>query len=164
MKPRDRRRHKGRSEGGTFSKIPHAVQDSPNWHRCRATAIKLLLALVRQYNGRNNGDLCASASVLQRHGLNRSGANPVAARELRHYGLIVLTRQGGLHGPSLYALSWHAIDNCGGKLDCTPTYVAPGDWRTLREPFKRPPKKQNASTESVTDRDGIRRSEPKKAA
>ena len=118
----------------------------------------------RNRNGRNNGDLCASASVLQRHGLNRSGANPVAARELRHYGLIVLTRQGGLHGPSLYALSWHAIDNCGGKLDCTPTYVAPGDWRTLREPFKRPPKKQNASTESVTDRDGIRRSEPKKAA
>ena len=164
MKPHDRQKHKGRSERGGFSLIPYAVQDSPNWHRCGGTAIKLLLALTRQYNGRNNGDLCASASVLEKYGLTRSGANPLAARELRYYGLIALTRQGGLHGPSLYALSWQAIDDRGGKLDCAPTHVASGDWRTPCEPFIRPPKKQNASTESVTRRDGFRRSEPKKAA
>jgi hypothetical protein len=164
MKPRARRKHKGRSEGGSFSAIPHAVQDSPNWHRCGGTAIKLLLALTRQYNGYNNGDLCASASVLERFGLKRSGANPLALCELRHYGLIVLTRQGGLHAPNLYALSWHAIDDCGGKLDCRATHVAPGDWRTPREVFKRPPKKQNASTESVAHRYGIRRTKPQEAA
>ena len=164
MKSRDRRKHKGRSEGGRFSLIPYAVQDSPNWHRCGGTAIKLLLALTRQYNGGNNGDLCASASVLEHFGLKRSGANPLALCELRHYGLIVLSRQGGLHAPNLYALSWHAIDDCGGKLDCSATHVAPSDWRTPREAFRRPPKKQNASTESVAHRYGIRRNSPKEAA
>lgn len=69
MKPRSRQKHKGRREGGSFSAIPHAVQDSPNWKRCGGTSIKLLCALVRQYNGFNNGDLCAAESVLEVYGI-----------------------------------------------------------------------------------------------
>jgi hypothetical protein len=69
MKPRSRLRHKGRSEsGGTFTAIPHAVQDCANWRQCSATAIKMLCDVARQYNGRNNGDLCAALSVLRPYG------------------------------------------------------------------------------------------------
>ena len=52
---------------------------------------------------------------------------------------------------SLYALTWHAIDECGGKLDCAATSVAPGNWReAAATPFKRPKKNRKASTDSVT--------------
>src|SRR5690606_31663189 len=104
MKPRSRAKYKGRREGGTFTAIPHAVQDSPNWRQCSGTAIKMLCDVARQYNGRNNGDLCAALSVLRPYGWKAPETVGFALRELRHYGLLLLTRQGGLHGPSLYAL------------------------------------------------------------
>lgn len=162
---RNRTKIMGRRESGTFTAIPHAVQDGANWRQCSGTAIKLLCTIARQYNGRNNGDLCAALSVLRPHGFTSPDTVSWALRELRYYGLILLTRQGGLNGPSLYAVSWQSIDECGGKLTCAkPSPVASGDWKTLREPFKRPRKKQNASTPSVVDRYAIRSSESKKAA
>ena len=164
MKPRSRRKHKGRSESGTFTMIPHAVQDSANWRQCSATAIKMLCDLARQYNGRNNGDLCAALSILRRYGWRHPETVLWALRELRHYGLLVLTRQGGLLAPSLFAVTWHAIDDCGGKLDCAATTVAPGQWKEPRERFKRPPKIKNATTPSVADCYAIRSSKPKKVA
>lgn len=165
MKPRDRRRHKGRREGGTFTAIPHAVQDSENWRQCSGTAIKMLCDLARQYRGKNNGDLCAALSVLSAYGWTSPETVMFALRELRHYGFIVLTRQGGLHGASLYALTWHAIDECGGKLGCVkPGNVAPGGWKELKPPFQRPPKKRNATTPSVADRYAIRSSKARKRA
>lgn len=141
MKPKNRNRHKGRSEGGSFTSIPHAVQDSVNWHRCSGTAIKLLCELARQFNGKNNGDLCAALSVLKRRGWNSGDVLTNGLRELRHYGFLVLTRQGGLHRASLYALGWRAIDDCGGKLDVPATNIAPGGWKHERDPFVRPQKK-----------------------
>lgn len=164
MRPRDRRKHKGRALTGTFSAVPHAVQDSQNWHRCGGTAIKLLLALVRQFNGRNNGDLGASMSILKRVGWRSPETISLALRELRHLGLITLTRQGGLHGPSLYALTWHPIHDCNGKLDCAPTRVASGDWRTPREAFKRPKRFRNANTDSEQPCHGFRSAEPESPA
>lgn len=163
MKARNRSKFKGRRESGTFTAIPHAIQDGANWCACSGTAIKMLCDLARQYNGRNNGDLCAALSVLKPYGWTAPETVLWALRELRHYGLIVLTKQGGLHGPSLYALTWQPIDDCGGKLDCAPTVTASGDWKQPRERFKRPPRKQNATTSSVAHRYAIRSSKPKKA-
>lgn len=164
MKPRSRLKLKGRREGGTFTMIPHAVQDSANWRQCSGTAIKMLCDVARQYNGRNNGDLCGALSLLRKHGWTSPDTVTSALRELRHYGLLLLTRQGGLPLASLYALTWQAIDECGGKLDCAPTTVAPGTWKEPRERFKRAPRKRNATTPSVADRYAIRSSEPRKAA
>lgn len=124
---------KGRRERGGFILIPHAVMDSAAWKQCGGTAIKMLCALARQFNGRNNGDLCAAASVVP-------GFAPEtrtrALRELRHYGLLTLTRQGGLYGPSLYALTWFAIDQCAGKLEVSATRIPPGDWKGDKPRFK----------------------------
>lgn len=151
MKPRDRVKHKGRKVQGSFTLIPHAVQDSPNWRACSGSAVKLLCDLARQYRGSNNGDLCASMSILKPKGWTSPETVHYALLELRHYGLIVLTRQGGLHAASLYALTWHAIDECGGKLDCAATAVAPGLWREpVAVRFKRPKKIRKASTDSVS--------------
>ena len=152
MKPRSRRKHKGRSESGTFTLIPHHVQDSDNWRQTSGTAIKLLCDIARQYNGRNNGDLCASLSVLRSKGWTSPETVTWAARELRHFGFITLTRQGGLYiGASLYALSWHPIHECGGKLDCAATAVASGEWKHPKPPFIRPAKNRKPYTPSVAD-------------
>jgi hypothetical protein len=156
MTPKSRRKHKGRRESGSFTAIPHAVQDSPNWRRSSATAIKMLCDIARQFNGRNNGDLGASLTVMAPRGWTSSETIFFALRELRHYGLIVLTRQGGLHGASFYALTWHPIDDCGGKLDCSATKVAGGEWKVERAPYKRPPKKRKASTPAVAGNYAIR--------
>lgn len=151
MKPRSRVKHKGRKEGWSFALIPHPVMDSPNWCRCSATAIKLLLELARQFNGYNNGDLSAAMGILRPRGWSSPETVTNAYRELMHYGLIQLTRQGGLHGASLYALTWLAIDECKGKLECSATNVASGAWRTVAvERFKRPAKKRKPTTPSVT--------------
>jgi hypothetical protein len=149
-KPHSRAKHKGRTESGSFTAIPHAVQDSANWRACGGTAIKLLCDLARQYRGNNNGDLCASMSILKPKGWTSPETVTFALRELRHYGLIVLTRQGSLLAASLYALTWHAIDECGGKLDCAATVKPSGDWRHIpAAPFKRPVKNRKATTDAV---------------
>lgn len=156
MTPKSRRKHKGRRESGSFTAIPHAVQDSPNWRRSSATAIKMLCDIARQFNGRNNGDLGASLTVLKPRGWTSPETVCQALRELRHYGLIVLTRQGGLNGASLYAVTWQPIDDCGGKLDCSATNVAGGEWKAERAPYARPPKKRKASTPAVAANYAIR--------
>lgn len=150
MKPRSRTKHKGRKTSWTFVSVPHPVMDSLNWQRCTATAIKLLMELARQYNGRNNGDLSAAMGILGPRGWSSPETVTNAHRELQHYGLIELTRQGGLHGPSLYALTWYPIDDCGGKLDCSATRVASGAWKTpVVSRFKRPVKIRKPATPSV---------------
>lgn len=150
-------KHKGRAETGYFTRLPHAVQDSENWRQCSATGIKLLLDIARQYRGNNNGDLCAALSVLRSRGWRSSDTVGTALRELRHYGLLLLTRQGGLHRPSLYALTWQAIDDCGGKLEVAATKVAPGIWKEAVGPFLRPRKKRDATTPSGALGAGSRR-------
>jgi len=165
MKPADRRlRGTGRKESGSFSLIPHMIQDSPNWKACSGTAVKLLCELVRQFNGRNNGDLCAARSVLATRGWRSPDTLDRALQELLHLGFITLARQGGRNLANLYALTWHPIDECGGKLDCAPTKVATGDWKHPKPPFKRRPKIKNSSTESVATNYVIRTSRNSEAA
>jgi hypothetical protein len=165
---RDRSKTKGRRETGCFTLIPHAVQDSDNWKACRGNAIKLVCDLARQYNGRNNGDLCASISVLKSRGWKSSDTLRTAQLEARHYGLLLLTRQGGLNCASLYALTWQALDDCKGKHDYPATRVPPGNWKEPQPRFKAPKRKQaknkKPSPESESDRTGIRGSHRSKAA
>jgi hypothetical protein len=150
MKPRNRAKHKGRKISGTFTRVPHALQDCENWKRTSHPAICLLLELARQYNGHNNGNLCASKSVLLPRGWTSPEVISWAVRELLHFGFIVQTRQGGLHmGPNLYALTWHAIDDCNGKHDHPKTITASGEWKEPKPPFVRREKKRRLTTSSV---------------
>lgn len=172
VRPRSRGKHKGRKEGGgSFAGIPHAVMDSAAWIACSKVAIALLMELARQYNGRNNGDLCAALSLLRKRGWKSSDTISTALKELRHYGLIVLTRQGGLlmrdgggHTASLYALTWQPIDPCEGKLDHPPTATAPGQWRNPVTRFERPAKKRMPASPRGSPRTASRIDEQKKAA
>jgi hypothetical protein len=146
---RARWKHKGRSESGGFFKLPFAVMDSPNYRKLSGSAVKLLTALGRQYLGNNNGNLSAAWRIMQKRGWRSRDTLQRAIRELLDAGMIEKTRQGGMHECSLFALTWHAIDECDGKINVPATRVASGLWKV-------PAENQSASTESVSIKPGIR--------
>ena len=145
---RSRLKLQGRRIEGTYSSIPHAVQDSSNWRNASSNAIKLLMAISRNYNGKNNGDLSAAFSVMRAKGWASPNTLVWGLKELLHYKLLEKTRQGDFtKKPSLYAITWQPIDDLGNKLElCSPSKVASGKWkhpvplfdRTLVEKGKRP--------------------------
>ena len=128
QKPRDRRKFKGRQESGTFMQVPTAVLMSQNFLSLSHKAKALLLDIGARYNGHNNGDLAAPWSWMQARGWRSKDTLHKAIKELLQAGMIELTRQGGLHGPSLYAFTWKQIDECKAHPEITPTRVASGKW------------------------------------
>ena len=120
---------KGRSESGTFAQLPHDVIRSTNWQRLSGNGVKLVIELLAQFNGKNNGDLSAPFSAMRGRGWRSTGTLKRAEREALHYGLILKTRQGGLNRCNLYAVTWKPIDDCKDKLDVRPTRVAVGTWK-----------------------------------
>jgi hypothetical protein len=129
MKPPSRQKHQGRKETGTFLRIPTAVLASSNFCGLSTKAKALLLDIGARFNGFNNGDLAAPYSWMKARGWKSKDTLHRALKELLEAGMIELTRQGGLHGPSLYAFTWMPIDDCKGKLDSSPTRVPSGKWR-----------------------------------
>lgn len=125
-------KQKGRKDSGTFLKIPTAVLQSENFRALSFKAKALLIDIGAGFTGYNNGDLAAPWSWMKQRGWRSKDTLHRAIRELLAFGMIELTRQGGLHGASLYAFTWLPIEECGGKLDVTPTRVASSKW-------KRPP-------------------------
>ncbi len=134
----------GRADSGSHFGLPHAVLNSPNYKLLSAHAVKLLCDLGAQFKGYNNGDQCATWSLMHARGWRSRDTLGKALAELLHYGMIEQTRQGGLHRCSLYALTWHAIDECKGKLDCAATRVASGKWRQPSAPLARAERKNHA--------------------
>jgi hypothetical protein len=115
---------------GRYIAIPHVVMRSEDYRSLRGNSVKLLNAMVFQYNGGNNGDLCAAWSVLhEQHGFSSKGTMTRARQELESKNLIIKTREALFQNPNnqcaLYALTWLRINECHGKnLDMRPTLMA----------------------------------------
>lgn len=145
--PRTRVKAKSRRESGGFLALPFHVLDSKNFIMLSAKAIKLLIDLcsqIRFQGGRgikNNGDLCAAFSVMKERGWTSHESLEFALKELLHYGFIKITRRGGRKKCHLYAVTWWAIDDCGGKLDVAETNVPPNEWKAEKSKWKRPQRK-----------------------
>jgi len=130
---------KGRASTGRFLLIPHRCLDHENYIRLSSKAVKLLIDIAMQFNGRNNGDLTAALSVLKKRGWKSSETLRLALDELLHYGWIVVTRKGGLNRTTtLYALTFHPIDECKGKLDVNSTAMAPRNWNQTIPKWEKP--------------------------
>lgn len=122
---------KGRREAGSYVTLPHAVLEHENFVRLHPRAVKLLLDLYAQYRGHNNGDLCAAFTVMKERGWKSKSQLQKAKEELLAKGWLVVARQGGRNKSTLYAVTFQAIDECGGKLDIGPTNTPPGNWKQL---------------------------------
>jgi hypothetical protein len=113
-----------------FLNLHRGLLECPDFISLKGNSIKLLIDVAQQYNGFNNGDLCAALSVMKKRGWNSNQQLQKALKELLDKNLLMQTRQGGLNvGPSLYAITWQPIDDCNGKLDIDPTSTAPRSFR-----------------------------------
>lgn len=116
---------KGRTASGTFAALPHVMMDCEDFRTLSGGALKVLLGLLRQYRGGNNGDLSASFTQAEGWGIGSKSTLTKALEELQQCSLIIKTREGRFTRPggccALFALSWRPIDECGGKLEVTPT-------------------------------------------
>lgn len=114
----------------SFVPAPREILLSGQYADLSAKAIKMLFDLYVQYNGKNNGDFCATWSVMEKRGWKSRDTLGKALKELEGKGFIEKTRQGGTNRCNFYAVSWLPINECGGKLDCRETRVASNDWRS----------------------------------
>jgi hypothetical protein len=130
---RTRLRIKGRRESRSFSKLIHDYFESQQYASLSPRAVKVLVDLYCQYRGNNNGDLCAAKALMAQRGWRSSSQLQKALKELLQRGWIVVTRQGGRHAPTLYAVTFVGIDFCGGKLDVAANPVAGHDWKRANQ-------------------------------
>ena len=124
-----RQKVKGRKISGPFIPMPREVLDSPEFGELSAHATKLVVELARQFRGQNNGDFSAAWSRVEPRGWQSKGTLARAKKELVASSFVIVTRQGGRHRCSLYALTWWAIDECNGKHDEPPTHAPLHLWR-----------------------------------
>lgn len=101
-----------------FFMMTHEVWRTRQRVSLSARATKLLVDLCCQHNGHNNGDLTTAWSVMREQFSWRSKDQlGKATAELEARGWIIKTRQGmrarGVHSPTLWALSFMGIDDCG---------------------------------------------------
>ena len=127
------KKSKNRLEKGSCILVEKAWLNHPNYSALSHRAVRMLWDLFVQYTGGNNGDFTAAYSILKNKGWNSNDQITKAIRELIDSGWVIKTRQGGLNTCcNLYAVTFHAIDECKGKrLEVNPTKVPPGTWRQL---------------------------------
>lgn len=101
---------------GRFVQLPHKLLNDPDYIELSNKAKVLLVDVIYQYNGNNNGDLSITLRILSKRGWNSNSQITAAKNELITSNWIELTRMGGRNKASLFALTWRRIDYCGGKL------------------------------------------------
>jgi len=132
MPTQDRRKAKGRRQGGSFTALPHSLFRSTAEKPAPAAilskkALALLVDLCQQLNGKNNGDLAAAPKTLAPYGWKSRGTLDKALVELVALGFLEQTRQGGRNRCSLYAVTWRGIDD--GPHDAKPDPVPSNLWK-----------------------------------
>lgn len=134
-------RTKNRRAAGAFVPIPVSISRHPNYINLNGNALKLLLDMCFQLRFKeggavNNGDVSIAWSLMRVRGWKSKETLRRAELELLYYGFIEMTRQGGRNRCNLYAITWLAIDECGGKLDIKATRAPRNCWQTPRAPYK----------------------------
>ena len=125
-----KRRKKKNEIDYTFVAFPRHILRSREYYNLSAKAVKLLLDIFSQFNGKNNGDFCTVWPVMKKKGWKSRDTLTKALRELDDRGFIEKTRQGGKNLCSLYAVSWLPIHECENKLNVRATHTSSNLWRT----------------------------------
>lgn len=112
---------------GGFVAMPYVVLRSAQFAALRPSAVKLLMDLLAQYRGHNNGDLCATWSLMHERGWRSRDTLGKALHELTERNWIQQTRQGGMHQPSLYGVTFYELD-WSAKLEIAASAFNRGGW------------------------------------
>ncbi|MBU6951618.1 hypothetical protein [Hahella sp. HN01] len=139
------KRAKNRRDSAPFLKLPLHMLAHDNFRSLSYRAKSLLLDVASQFRGHNNGDLCASLTIMKSYGWTSSDQLHKARKELEERGWLIETRKGARPNiPTLYALAWLPINDCGGKLLKKATDTAPNTWKQAPPP--KVPRKAPCST------------------
>jgi hypothetical protein len=110
-----------------FVGVPFWVMNHPSFRAASHRSRALLLDVLLQYNGRNNGSLVICDKALKPLGWNSRDGLTKAKRELVELGLLVETRQGAKpNRAAWYALSWRQLDVKDGLDINARSYVTLG--------------------------------------
>jgi hypothetical protein len=133
---RKRSKFRGRKTDHTFLRLPHYVIRSAQWRALSGNAVKFLIELASAYDGSNNGDLAFTRRQALERGWKSGGTRDRAAEEVVEAGFALVTRQGGRHSCSLYAITWEAIDEVGKGVMYAPEHKPSRLWEQ-RKPLPR---------------------------
>ena len=131
---RNRAKTTGKGGKDTFTMLRHYLTKSEQFAGLSAHAVKLLIDVLNQYHGKNNGDLSPSWTLMQKHGWKSKDTLSKALTELEQKGFLVKTRQGGRHVASLYAVTFWGIDECNNKHGHVVSAAPLNYWREGRNP------------------------------
>jgi hypothetical protein len=117
-----------------FAMMPHSVLLSDAYRTLPCYAKIVLLVLVAQYDGKNNGNLALTWSMARKWGIRSHEHLTRGLSLLRERGLIEVTRQGGKRplGPTLYAVTWHPIHHRERGYDPDVTPTEKGNFRYMK--------------------------------
>lgn len=114
------------SPNGRYTPLPHMLLDSTAFMGASHRTRSLILELMRQHNGTNNGHLHLALGWLKARGWASADGVQKSKQEALERGLIIKTREGGLNlGADRYALTWLPITNFVG-LQLTQKDYHPG--------------------------------------
>ena len=119
--------------GGGFLPMRSDMLQSDALAKLSPHACKLLLDLCSGWRLGRNGAMAAAWVWAKARGWKSKETLFRAIAELEASGLIVRTRQGGMHMPNLFALGWLAIDSIPDmQLDHAPTSGPLDYWKPLQ--------------------------------
>lgn len=147
-----------RRDGSTFIALPHVVIDSPGYRRASHGARSLLIEIAARLRrkghegGLPNGGLMLDREFMATRGWRSSSTLDRARMDLIECGLIAVTRQGGKHRPTLYAVTWASLDvsERSYQLDIDPTKWSAVFRSAYLQPVKPEPKPQPERTAKAT--------------
>lgn len=101
-----------RTNTGRFAGVPHAVMENRSYIGLSYSARALLFEIAKQYNGHNNGKLCAIPEQMIPRGFKSPNTVYKVAKELVEAELLVVSKMGlkGSRAPHFYAITWQAVD------------------------------------------------------
>ena len=108
-----RERVQGRKESGRFARLPHSILMHPSVTSLPAAMFRVLVAVVAQYDGRNNGALALPLSSARGFGITSANTLSRGLREIQARGLVLQTDPGSYTPPlpARYAVTWLPTDN-----------------------------------------------------
>jgi hypothetical protein len=119
--------------------IPRLVVESEAYQALPDWAVRVLVAVACQYNGRNNGSLGLTESNFKRLGIRAAWHVYAGLRLLEEVGLVVRTEAGGtpLQGQARYALTWRAMGPSGASAaETAHRRKATNNWRLWEQPAR----------------------------
>lgn len=125
-----------------YAGIEHRVIDSDAFANLKNSAVRLLLLLSRQLNGRNNGQLQATYSFMSKRGIGSEHTLKDAISDLISHGFIYRTRSHGANGAwARYAVTWLPIQDKDGLFLAGFEACA---WRHWQASEKKAPRKNRS--------------------